>query len=1708
MNWTTWHARILTEVFKELLGVAERGSMAFTRCLPAKVTEAAARDQQFMPPGLSPWQVYRVSDFDDAAARTITADRAVEIREAKQDATLLLVDVGKAGAGMDGIYSAAREIQEQELFDTAVRLALAHVRDELSTEDRRQVEAAIRKSRARRRHSSVAPWDEFDFVVSVLSEKRFVGELLWRIGLWPVDRSFAGEFEEALRLSQNLVEVLVKQAGVFTTLDQQLATLRVQALSPAQKRDLEDILRRADNRPWLQTLGDTADKSNLWIGNIKPKPMTDEIQGIQIVSWRGRNGRLLTWSGLTENSDDPSALPVFSVPNDDDTEVRPLEIRWKTEPDNLAAEDVHYRVTVVSSLGDELASREIPHSAKKCRFSADDFGRDEDLLVTARAIVSVVGQEDIQAESEEFEIRSGEPGSVAESSAGRTVRCFSEALVELDGPDSLVSLYEEEGIRPSQKKDSVILRVPGKNSRYRVAYPALFQAIDEQWCIQDKPVGRWRIKVRADGSPASLPEYVPFKLPPSADADLALRFERVVRVSRQLAKLFKEQTSVGQVYYHKSRFFENTVKEYLLAWDSLLQHPESDEQWALVQTVEVQSLSGKAIGLIVLPGHPLRVAWHAGYDNLVFHAVFEEGLKPSQVRDELKALDGAVFPPFLPGLQQGTSFVFADTLGFHAVAMVSDCTEEPKAAVAVLSRALNGSVDTEAEVAPTVGQRSSEILAKEILKYLEVHGYLDHENEGKKTDQLEVLRLHALRAGDGMTVTRALGRVLKEWAEDRDDPLQEEREVEIPHISFVLELYPSREQWSVAGTFLTKTRERKRRGVAGLSDADRWVLDTLSLPGGITRPRLRWARKINEQPQHAAHVATAFDMFQSHVETTSPDDVDRRPITVFGLLNFFARRFSLNPFPCWRSSVPSMAGGDKHPSDRMLTDRLLALMDTVQNVVARQRAKRDAVPVLLTEVSPERAEEIRHIHKLCDWVITLDRYAGIEYFDSPRENREVYDAYVIDCVPEREDLGCLQMITSTANLAEVRRLLDQALDLMGLSNSRRNTEFLLQQLKALSGRLAIRLTGQKSPTAELVALALSYAHCRTEKNNEPCWLSLRNGFFIPVDDVRDLLPPLRDFTKEDEQAVDIESNHSDAKFSPGLRPDLIYVSLTRKGMCFSFVEVKYRRHLRDVRSRDLLEHLRQQIETLRQQWEEWYCDPDLPQTLAAVRRAKLARVLKFYADKAHRHADLNEGIGFAQEAYEEFLSEIDRMIEKGQDYRFAMGSENDRGWVFCPEFGEQQPVLVSPSDWSTRIYVFGPSALPDRAESRQLQFPVETTGSVMISAENASHISEIETKTETKESSEEARSSSGMTGDESPAPSLPVTPVSVLLGKDIRANEDVNWVVSTKDNPHLMIVGLPGMGKTNTLVNLCAKMQSQGVRPIIFSYHPDLEERLEEIVGHLQPIDFDRLGFNPLEIFDHTNPKAYLDVAGAVRDIFCAIFPEIGDLQAQHIRKAIVDSFEEQGWDWRNPQPNRAIPSFHRFVELLRRERQPNRELKNLLGRLKELEDYGFFDVGDHPLRLWECKVPIVIRLHRTQNEVLQRAFAMMIFYHLYKEMFRRGIQDSITHVLVFDEAHRAAKLTLLPTMAKECRKYGISLVVASQEARDFDLSLFSNIATYLVLRTNESDAKFLAHNVGTSDQKKRLVDQIKKLEKFMALYLAGGTARPRVVQLLKAGSV
>ena len=62
----------------------------------------------------------------------------------------------------------------------------------------------------------------------------------------------------------------------------------------------------------------------------------------------------------------------------------------------------------------------------------------------------------------------------------------------------------------------------------------------------------------------------------------------------------------------------------------------------------------------------------------------------------------------------------------------------------------------------------------------------------------------------------------------------------------------------------------------------------------------------------------------------------------------------------------------------------------------------------------------------------------------------------------------------------------------------------------------------------------------------------------------------------------------------------------------------------------------------------------------------------------------------------------------------------------------------------------------------------------------------------------------------------PNSSIDVVLGANISTGDDVVWRVSIKSNPHLMVAGLPGMGKTTALINICRQLRAGGLTLLYF----------------------------------------------------------------------------------------------------------------------------------------------------------------------------------------------------------------------------------------------------------------------------------------------------
>jgi len=633
--------RLLNDAFARMLGRPTVGAMAFCRSLKPDVVEALAADPAFSP---GDWQVCAVTGEADAAGRQITSDQAVELREDKCDGVLLLIDPQRAGAGMDGIYSSAREISEKDLFDRTVKIA----RSSIGPERAAKVEAAFKRARQVGERRAVSRWQEFEFLSRVYDDPESFGRSLPHLGLWPVAATPEQITEEDLTLSVRMVERLLLGTGTEKTASACVESLLLLDPSHSQQHDLERTATEASRRPVAEILHKIADQEHLWIRELDPKFLSQELQAIEIKDWRSRTGSLYKWSGLTDG--DEGELPQFVLNREiRDTAKQPrLHVRFTTLPTEIPKGAIEFRVSVMSG-EDELAWRQMTHSGKAeltVKFTLDDFqDLPDDSQHEARIQVTAEGHSEIpEAFTEEFLLRFGDVESQTLASNAKRIRCLGEGAIHIGDVEAFDSSCDDPACYDiDDAKGLVVFRSRDMKSTCAVCRPPLGAEI-ERLQTEQTGIGRWSIAVRADGTRVGTPEF--HELEPGSCPSAA--WDKLQKLHQKLRNETLERGGFwGRIWAGNQKTLEDTLNAWAGAID------EGASELALAETIEVRSLSGAIVGVIVLPSHPLRLAWQTAYDQLLRHFRYESGVKPKEITDSLHALDAAHFPAVLPGVDPG-----------------------------------------------------------------------------------------------------------------------------------------------------------------------------------------------------------------------------------------------------------------------------------------------------------------------------------------------------------------------------------------------------------------------------------------------------------------------------------------------------------------------------------------------------------------------------------------------------------------------------------------------------------------------------------------------------------------------------------------------------------------------------------------------------------------------------------------------------------------------------------------------------------------------------------------------------------------------------------------------------------------------------------------------------------------------------------------------
>ena len=311
--------------------------------------------------------------------------------------------------------------------------------------------------------------------------------------------------------------------------------------------------------------------------------------------------------------------------------------------------------------------------------------------------------------------------------------------------------------------------------------------------------------------------------------------------------------------------------------------------------------------------------------------------------------------------------------------------------------------------------------------------------------------------------------------------------------------------------------------------------------------------------------------------------------------------------------------------------------------------------------------------------------------------------------------------------------------------------------------------------------------------------------------------------------------------------------------------------------------------------------------------------------------------------------------------------------------------------------------------------------------------------------------------------------LEIFLGTNERG-EEVSWKPKEEKNPHFLVVGTSGSGKTETLKAMIHELSEQGVPSLIIDFHQDFEELADDV------LDFNSVTINPLEFSPETPESVMYKVSHILKKIFA-----LGVQQEGLLQDAILTAYRDKGVDIKSTQTKEA-PTFEdvkdtleSMMERLREERRPTQTVETLLVRLRPLFNTGFFTQKKSTVPFKKIfSETTVLKLKNMPTEEVKYAIAEFFINKLKYELYARGKTDKIVLYCVVDEAHRLIdERSPLNDLLRESRKYGTGVILSSQRPSDFSDTVLANVGGIMALQCRlEKDAIFVSKQMGVDFEK------------------------------------
>lgn len=338
--------------------------------------------------------------------------------------------------------------------------------------------------------------------------------------------------------------------------------------------------------------------------------------------------------------------------------------------------------------------------------------------------------------------------------------------------------------------------------------------------------------------------------------------------------------------------------------------------------------------------------------------------------------------------------------------------------------------------------------------------------------------------------------------------------------------------------------------------------------------------------------------------------------------------------------------------------------------------------------------------------------------------------------------------------------------------------------------------------------------------------------------------------------------------------------------------------------------------------------------------------------------------------------------------------------------------------------------------------------------------------------------------------------------------EPVFWNPINSPNPHLMIVGESGFGKTYGITGLICELSKINLPTIIIDYSksystknfPD-KFRKPTILREIN-VSKNGISLNPLDIRS-SDERGPLSVAVRVSETFNRIY-RIGVHQAALLRDVIIDVYKKKGIyekeqkSWAKQAPYLSDINSELISISEDEEDSRHNSADKTRSHISNFFVYNTFNAQGSNFNWNEAmgsnKITI-LQLSGLEGKI-QKVITEFLLWDLYAFISHQG-ESKLKCFLVLDEAHNLKfdPGTPVDKIVREARKFGLAAILASQQPEDFSGPVFSSTGTKICFQVAEEKGKFVQRIASKCNKSQNEVRQIlSTLPKAHAFLLSKNT--------------